>query len=93
MFHSHRVCQVTFVLALLLPAVARAADNEASPAIAALTGKAGGLTAEDVARRASATSRAVEEKKHLVEAAQAEVNRTLADYFPRLDLSASYPRL
>jgi hypothetical protein len=35
----------------------------------------------------------VQEKKHDLDAAQAEVDRTLADYFPRLDLSAGYSRL
>jgi outer membrane protein TolC len=85
--------RLTFVLALLLPAVARPAGNEASPPLAALTGNPGGLTADEVARRATDTSRAVQEKKHDLEAAQAEVNRTLADYFPRLDLSAGYSRL
>jgi outer membrane protein len=88
----HHVCHLTLVLALMLPTVAGAADNEPTPPIAALSGKAGGLTADDVARRASATSLAVEERKHDVDAAQAEVDRTLADYFPRLDLSMSYTR-
>jgi outer membrane protein TolC len=93
MFRFNRFRQLTFVLALLQPAVASSAGNEVSPPLTALTGKPGGLTADEVARRATDTSRAVQEKKHDLDAAQAEVDRTLADYFPRLDLSAGYSRL
>jgi outer membrane protein TolC len=93
MFRSHAVRKVTFVLTLLLPAAARAANDAPIPPAVALTGKAGGLTADAVARRATATSLAVEVKKHDVEAAEAQMNKTLADFFPRLALNASYQRL
>lgn len=54
---------------------------------------AAGLTEEEVARRAASTSPLTEEKKRDVEAAVAQRDKALSDFFPRLSLSASYFRL
>jgi outer membrane protein TolC len=58
-----------------------------------LTGKAGGLTAEQVASKAQASSFAAEQKRHDVESAAAQLDKALYDFFPRLSLSGSYARL
>jgi outer membrane protein TolC len=95
MFRSHAVRQVTFVLAslaaVLVTSIAAAAEQP-QPA-ATLTGKAGGLTSDEVARRATATSLSAEEKRHDVASAKAQLDKAFADYFPRLSFSGSYARL
>jgi len=58
-----------------------------------LTGKVGGLTAEQVARRATDTSLAAEQKRHEVAVAAANLDRALYDFIPRLSGQASYYRL
>jgi outer membrane protein TolC len=52
-----------------------------------------GLTAEHVARRATSTSFDVAAKRAELSAAAAEVDRALAGYIPRVNLSARYTRL
>jgi len=82
---------VPTLFALLgLPSAAHAEELEAQ---ARLTGKAGGLTAEQVASRARATSFSSEQKRHEVEAAAAQLDKALYDFFPRLSVSGSYARL
>jgi outer membrane protein TolC len=96
MFRSSTVRQVKCVLLLTalsaLGLVTPASAEELDPAVA-LTGKAGGLTAEQVAKRASATSFSAEQKLHEVQAAAAQLDKSLYDFFPRVTLSASYARL
>jgi outer membrane protein TolC len=58
-----------------------------------LTGKPGGLTSEMVAKKSTATSLAAEQKRFEVEAAAANLDRAVYDFFPRLSSSASYFRL
>lgn len=88
--------QVSCTLALSLVAVllpegrARAAEVDPS---AILTGKAGGLTADQVAKRATATSFSTEQKRQEAIAAAAGLDRALYDFIPRLSGSASYYRL
>lgn len=54
---------------------------------------AAGLTEEEVARRTASTSPLTEEKKRDLEAALAQRDKAISDFFPRLALSASYYRL
>lgn len=56
-------------------------------------GVPGGLTAEDVAARAVATSYELEASRADVLAAAAEVDRAFAGYFPELKVLARYTRL
>jgi outer membrane protein len=96
MFRSKMVRQVKCVLVLtslaLVGGAAEAQAQQADPA-SDLTGKAGGLTAEEVARKAGATSPSAEQKERDVEAAAAQLDKALYDFFPRLSLSGSYARL
>jgi len=96
MYRSSKVRQLKCVLLLTaLPAlglVSSASAEELDPALA-LTGKAGGLTAEQAAQRARATSLAAEQKLHQVQAAAAQLDKSLYDFFPRMTLAASYARL
>jgi outer membrane protein TolC len=69
---------------------ARAATTDPT---GSLTGKASGLTSDQVAKKATATSFAAAEKRHEVEAAVANVRSALYDFLPRLNVSASYFRL
>jgi outer membrane protein len=61
--------------------------------IARELGVEGGLTSEDVARQAVATSYALEASRAEVAAAGAEVDRAFAAYLPQLSLLARYTRL
>jgi outer membrane protein len=82
---------VPTVLALLgLPSAARAEELEPQ---SLLTGKPGGLTAAQVAEKASSSSFAAEQKRREVEAAAAQLDKAVYDFIPRLSLSASYARL
>lgn len=94
MLRSHAVRRVSFVFASLFSLLlGLGADAAAAEPVAELTGKAGGLTADEVARRATSTSPLAEEKKHDLAAAVAQRDKALADFFPRVALSASYYRL
>jgi outer membrane protein len=96
MYRSITVRQLTCTFALAwfavhsLAATAHAAELDPT---AALTGKAGGLTAEQVAKKATATSFATEQKRQELEVAAANLERALYDFIPRLSGSASYFRL
>lgn len=68
------------------------ASEELEPA-RALTGKAGGLTAEHVAARATATSFAAEQKRYEVAVAAENLDRAVYDFIPRVTGQASYFRL
>jgi len=81
MFRSHgvrRVTCVSFFLGLVFGASVARAE---------------GLTADEVARRAGATSPANDEKRRDIEAAEAQRDKALYDFFPRLAFSGSYYRL
>lgn len=75
---------------LTLETTARAAELDPT---ATLTGKPGGLTAEQVAKKATATSFVTEQKRQEVAVAAANLDRALYDFIPRLSGSASYFRL
>lgn len=96
MYRSSTVRQVKCILVLTalsaLGLVSTAFAQEHDPA-AELTGKAGGLTAEQVAKRARATSFSAEQKAHEVASAAAQLDKTLFDLLPRVSVSLSYARL
>ncbi|MCC6216551.1 MAG: TolC family protein [Polyangiaceae bacterium] len=79
------------------PAAPPAADAPAMPKlsdqIARVSGAAGGLTAAEVGRRATATSFDVRARWAEVEAAAARVDEAHARYVPVLTLTARYTRL
>jgi outer membrane protein len=56
-------------------------------------GRAGGLTATDVARRATATSYELRAGERQIDAARAHVDSATIQFAPRLELIASYTRL
>jgi outer membrane protein TolC len=64
-----------------------------SPLQTALAPEPGGLTPDEVAKRASATSFNVAARQAELEAASARVDQALIGYFPRVTLTASYTRL
>jgi outer membrane protein len=83
-----------FTLALLgALALSKTAQAEAPDPANALTGKAGGLTSDQVAKKATATSYATEQKRQEVAVAAANLDRAVYDFVPRLSGSASYFRL
>lgn len=88
---SVRTCASLILLALTGEALAR----EAAPldALSSLAARPGGLTADEVARRAAATSFEVRARGEELRAAAAGVDQALTAYFPRLSLSARYVRL
>src|SRR5262245_16360707 len=82
-------------MAAALPRVA-GAQGEGSTLearLGALVGRPGGLTAEQVAKRARSTSFDVKARQEEVVAAAAGVDQALVAYFPRLALTARYTRL
>ncbi|HVY46532.1 MAG TPA: hypothetical protein VHB21_11665, partial [Minicystis sp.] len=62
------------------------------PLAVALEPVRGGLTAEEVARVASATRASVRTKQEELRVAQARVDQALVQFFPRVSVSASYTR-
>lgn len=93
MSRTIRVCQVTCILALAPIGSIGLASGVAHAAETALTGKVGGLTADQVAARALLTSPAAEQKEHEVAAARAQLDKAIVDFIPRLSTTASYTRL
>lgn len=91
------------LVALLAPGAARAQDEPAgkAPATAAeveaeltrLLGRPGGLTADEVARRARSTSPNLRAQRAQVAAAAAEQDRAAVGWFPRVTLTGRYTRL
>jgi outer membrane protein len=78
------------VIAAAAPA---AAQEETRSRLAAAVTPGAGLTADEVARRARATSFDLSAERAEVEAAQAGVDQALAGYIPRVQVTASYTRL
>jgi len=90
---ARRIAAVIFFLSLL-PALARAREVQAQPPPAVLLPvEAGGLTADEVARRAVETSPDLEAKLREVDAAAAQVDAALVGFFPRLKTQATYNHL
>ncbi|HWA74521.1 MAG TPA: TolC family protein [Polyangiaceae bacterium] len=80
--------------ALSTPAFAETpSDASFESRLARELGVAGGLTADDLAARAVATSYTIEARRSDVSAADATVSRASAGYIPKLTLSARYSRL
>jgi outer membrane protein len=52
-----------------------------------------GLTADEAARRAVASSAQIDAKRHAIEGTEASIEQTKYAFWPRLTLSASYTRL
>ena len=90
---ARRIAAVLFFLSLL-PALARARELQAEPPKAmTLPVEPGGLTADEVARRAVETSPDLESKLREVDAAAAQVDAALVGFFPRLKTQAAYNHL
>src|SRR5437667_4194872 len=90
----NRFPMVAMLVLGLLPAVARAQATDGLEArLGELVARPGGLTADEVARRAEATSFDVRANLHQIEAAAAGVDQALVGYFPRLYLGLRYTRL
>lgn len=70
-----------------------AASPREDEAAAALSPRPGGLTAEQVAKRSVTTSHAVRVRLAELAAAEARLDRTTAEFLPRLTLRAAYTRL
>lgn len=68
-------------------------EKGADPLAAALAAQPGGLTPDDVARRAMQTRRSIRAKQADLRAAQARVDQALVNYFPRVTATATYTRL
>lgn len=93
---SIQACRVKYALTsaiLSLLALSNTALAEPQNPVALLTGKPGGLTAEQVAKRATSTSYALEQKRQEVQSAAAGYDRALYDFIPKLSGQASYFRL
>jgi len=90
---ARRIAAVLFFLSLL-PALARARELQAEPPPEmVLPVEAGGLTADEVARRAVETSPDLEAKLREVDAAAAQVDAAVVGFFPRLKTQATYNHL
>jgi len=66
---------------------------EGGKSITALAPSSGGLTADEVARRATATSFELKAKQEAVAAAEAQVDQAMVNFFPRVVLTGRYTRL
>ncbi len=75
------------------PAPAAPASSVIERQLAEMMSKPGGLTADEAARRAVATSRDVRVKESEVSVAEAATDRVLYTSLPRLNLLARYTRL
>ena len=89
-----RLAAILFFLSLI-PALAHARELRAEPPAAStlLPVTPGGLTADEVARRAVETSPDLESKQREVEAAAAQVSVATVGFFPRLKTQATYNHL
>lgn len=70
----------------------RALPDRPRGTLEGLEPEAGGLTADEVARRALAASASVKEKRAQLEAANEKITETKFQFFPRTNLTASYTR-
>jgi outer membrane protein TolC len=90
---------LSFLFALTVPLFGAPAQAQTSPPpsfedrLARELGVAGGLTAEDLATRAVATSYTVEARRSDVTAASANSSRASAGYIPKVTVTARYTRL
>jgi outer membrane protein len=98
--HLHKTCSFALFTSLALTTTRAAlAQETASDAsfrdliAAELGSNGGGLTADDVARRATRTSPSVRARSEELLAAGADVDRAVAAYVPEVVLGASYTRL
>ncbi len=71
----------------------RDAPSGLNPVLAAFTPRAGGLTANEVAARAVATSDTIAAKNAELRAAAAAVDSAMYQFYPKVSLKASYTRL
>lgn len=69
------------------------AADDLAVRLRALSGRPGGLTSEDVGRRAVKNSKDVRAKQAEIAAASAEVDKAFAGWFPKLTLTARYTHL
>ncbi len=72
---------------------AESVEPREDPVVVALTPVRGGLTSDEVARKAVATAPMLEARRAEVSVAAAEVDQTMAVFLPRVELSARYTRL
>jgi outer membrane protein len=93
------ICIAIGVSTISAPANARQ-DKSPAPSAASLDerletllGRPGGLTADEAAKRAAATSFEVRAKAADLDAAVAGVNQAIVAFFPRLSATARYTRL
>jgi outer membrane protein TolC len=70
----------------------RPAQDRAPSSVEGLEPEAGGLTADETARRALAASATVKQKRAQLVAANEKITQTTFQFFPRLTLLASYTR-
>lgn len=75
------------------PAPAAPATESLDARLKQLIGRTGGLTADEVGRKAQATSFDVMARQKDVQAAAASMDQALVGYFPRLLLTGRYTRL
>jgi outer membrane protein TolC len=75
------------------PIALREAPAGTNPVLAAFTPQPGGLTANDVAERAVATSDTIAARNAELRAAAAAVDSAMYQFYPRLALKASYMRM
>ncbi len=71
----------------------RDAPKAHNPVLEAFAPVAGGLTADEVARRAVATSETIEVKNAELRAAAARVDSAMYQFYPRVSVKAAYSRL
>ena len=71
----------------------RDAPRGTNPVLAAFTPKPGGLTANEVAARAIATSDTIAAKNAELRAAAAAVDSAMYQFYPKVTLKASYTRM
>ncbi|MFT3768903.1 MAG: TolC family protein [Minicystis sp.] len=98
---AHRVSIAALALSVLAAAAPARAQQPAAQdrksaleaRLAAAIAPAGGLTADEVASRAAATSFDVQARHAEVEAAAAAVDQAIINFFPRITLTGRYLRL
>jgi outer membrane protein len=75
------------------PLVGREAPAATNPVLAAFTPQEGGITADEVARRAVASSDTIEAKNADLRAAAAKVDAAFYQFLPKVTLKAGYTRM
>src|SRR5206468_7643341 len=88
-----RILSIAMLALVLFPRLALGQPSDRLESrFAALVARPGGLTADEVARRAEATSYDVRASYAQLEAAAAGVDQALVGYFPRLNLGLRFSR-